>query len=193
MGRLRQFDESEVLQKAMLSFWKHGYEKTTVRTLETDMGINQFSIYATFKNKQELYKRVLANYQHQLDKDFLGALQTDNCNIKEVKDFLLRFSLSIAQGKVPNSCLMVNSVRELHQFDPKIKKIITGFFEAMKSHFVRAIKNSKQLGLLQDHLEEDQTAEYLVGIAQSMSTYSKIKTTKQIKQYIDFALGVISR
>ncbi len=188
MGRVKQFDEAEVLQRAMLSFWKRGYEKTTVRNLEHDMGINQFSIYATFKSKEQLYKRSLENYQHQLDREFLGPLRLTDSDLSDVKSFLIKFALSIAQGKIPNSCMMVNSVREIEHFDPVIRKIVVKFFDEMKALFAKAIANSVPM----KGRSLDESAEFLVGIAQSISIYSKIKSPSQIKSYINFAMDRIS-
>jgi AcrR family transcriptional regulator len=33
----------------MSLFWRNGYQNTSVRMLEKEMGINQFSIYASFE------------------------------------------------------------------------------------------------------------------------------------------------
>lgn len=189
MGRTKQFNEAEVLDKATLTFWKHGYQQTTVRDLEAEMGINQFSIYATFKNKQGLYRRVLDNYQKQLHGEFLKDLQKEECDLEDVQNFLNDFALSIASGKIPNSCLMVNSIREMDRFDPNIRRIIIHFFDNMKRHFLRALKNSSNEATPQTL---EQKAEYLVGIAQSISVYSKIKSPAQISSYIEFAVGLIT-
>ena len=196
MGRSKQFNEAEVLDKATLTFWKRGFQKTTVRDLEREMGINQFSIYATFKNKQGLYRRVLDNYQQQLNREFLSQLLHEDCTLNDVEEFLKDFALSIASGKIPNSCLMVNSLREINHFDPNIRRIVIRFFDDMKRHFLRALNNSVSSGASDDpHTLTDleQKAEYLVGIAQSISLYSKIKSPAQIKSYIEFAVGLISK
>ena len=48
MPRSKAYDRDAVLQKAMLFFWKKGYEATGIEDLEKRMGINRFSIYSTF-------------------------------------------------------------------------------------------------------------------------------------------------
>jgi AcrR family transcriptional regulator len=45
-----------VIEKAMSLFWRNGYQNTSVRMLEKEMGINQFSIYASFGNKHGVRK-----------------------------------------------------------------------------------------------------------------------------------------
>ena len=51
MPREKQYKEEEVIEKAMGLFWKNGYRNTSLRMLSKEMGINQFSINASFGNK----------------------------------------------------------------------------------------------------------------------------------------------
>ena len=74
MGRLKKYNREEVLQKAVDVFWEHGYENTSVRLLEDRLGINQKSLYAEFKNKENLFLEVLKHYQLFQGKHILAAL-----------------------------------------------------------------------------------------------------------------------
>ena len=56
MARKKAYIEEQVIEKAMNLFWRNGYESTSVRMLENEMGINQFSIYASFGSKQGVFK-----------------------------------------------------------------------------------------------------------------------------------------
>ena len=51
----KKYNEQEVVEKAMNLFWKNGYEGTSMQMLEKEMGINKFSIYASFGNKHGLF------------------------------------------------------------------------------------------------------------------------------------------
>ncbi len=191
MGRKKQFDEQKVLDKAMLSFWKHGYENTTTRQLEQDMGINQFSIYATFKNKGELFKRVLINYMMRLDQQFLQNLKKEKADIHDVEEFLLNFALSIKENKVPNSCMMVSSAMRMETFDIETREIMLNFFRFMKQLFQKALRNSIKSNNISPTNDIDQESEYLLGIAQSISIYSKVKSKDEIVNYIQFSIAKI--
>ncbi|QSB17016.1 TetR/AcrR family transcriptional regulator [Natronosporangium hydrolyticum] len=46
----------------MLTFWEHGYEGASLATLTEAMGISTTSMYATFGNKEELFRKALARY-----------------------------------------------------------------------------------------------------------------------------------
>ncbi|MBL8162818.1 MAG: TetR/AcrR family transcriptional regulator [Anaerolineae bacterium] len=62
MPRSREFDQDDVLDRAMLLFWAQGYEATSVRDLITAMGISSSSLYEAFGDKQAVFLAALARY-----------------------------------------------------------------------------------------------------------------------------------
>jgi AcrR family transcriptional regulator len=62
MGRARAFDTDEALDRAMIVFWRKGYEGTSLSDLTEAMGINRPSLYAAYGNKEELFRKVLERY-----------------------------------------------------------------------------------------------------------------------------------
>jgi AcrR family transcriptional regulator len=62
-GRVRQFDADVALDRALEVFWARGYEGATLPELTKAMGINRPSLYATFGNKEQLFRKALVRYQ----------------------------------------------------------------------------------------------------------------------------------
>ncbi|TDD06265.1 TetR/AcrR family transcriptional regulator [Nonomuraea deserti] len=62
MGRPREFDIDEALERAMQVFWERGYEGATLSDLTGAMGITKTSMYAAFGNKEQLFRRALERY-----------------------------------------------------------------------------------------------------------------------------------
>ena len=62
-GRTRQFDVDQALDRALEVFWARGYEGATLPELTSAMGINRPSLYATFGNKEQLFRKALDRYQ----------------------------------------------------------------------------------------------------------------------------------
>ncbi len=61
-GRPLSFDRSAALQNAMLLFWRHGYESTSLAALKAAMGVTAPSIYAAFGDKKQLFLEALKLY-----------------------------------------------------------------------------------------------------------------------------------
>ncbi|GAA2117272.1 TetR/AcrR family transcriptional regulator [Actinomadura alba] len=61
-GRPRGFDADEALERALLVFWEQGYEGASLANLTDAMGISTTSMYATFGNKEELFRKALERY-----------------------------------------------------------------------------------------------------------------------------------
>ncbi|MBL1108408.1 TetR/AcrR family transcriptional regulator [Streptomyces sp. 5-8] len=61
-GRPRSFDRATALEKALMAFWEHGYEATSVSDLTRVMGIGAPSLYAAFGDKRTLFDEVVRVY-----------------------------------------------------------------------------------------------------------------------------------
>ncbi|MEO0339700.1 MAG: TetR/AcrR family transcriptional regulator, partial [Bacteroidota bacterium] len=62
MARLKAFDETEVLNKAVQLFWHRGFNNTSYSQIVKHLGINRSSIYDTYGNKEALFIAALKHY-----------------------------------------------------------------------------------------------------------------------------------
>lgn len=62
MGRPREFNIDDALDRAMHVFWRKGYLGTSLSDLTEAIGINRPSLYAAFGNKESLFRKVLERY-----------------------------------------------------------------------------------------------------------------------------------
>lgn len=61
-GRPLGFDRDAALQQAMLLFWRHGYEATSVKDLVSAMAITPPSLYSAFGDKKQLFLEAVQRY-----------------------------------------------------------------------------------------------------------------------------------
>lgn len=90
MARTKQYNEHDVIQKAMNLFWKNGYETTSIRMLEKEMGINQFSIYSSFGSKHGVFVESIKAYKVQLN-SIRHKLRDSNSGTIGIKQFFYDF------------------------------------------------------------------------------------------------------
>ena len=73
----KEFCVEGALARALEVFWRHGYEGASLSDLTAAMGITRPSLYATYGNKEELFRKALDLY----DARYLGfahaALQAE--------------------------------------------------------------------------------------------------------------------
>lgn len=62
MGRKKQYQYEDVLNKGLEVFWHYGYENLTVDDLVKYTGLNRDSLYKSFGNKQQFYIKVMHHY-----------------------------------------------------------------------------------------------------------------------------------
>src|SRR6202030_4546824 len=62
MGRPRSFDIDRALDRALLVFWRKGYEGASLSDLTKAVGVNRPSLYAAFGGKEALFRKALDRY-----------------------------------------------------------------------------------------------------------------------------------
>ena len=65
MGRHREFDVEEVLDAAVKTFWRNGYEGTSYADLVEATGVERPALYSAFGNKEALFLKALARYDER--------------------------------------------------------------------------------------------------------------------------------
>ncbi len=185
MPRKKAYNPDEVLEKAMHTFWQNGYERTSVRMLEKDMGINQFSIYDCFGNKQELFIAVLKKYKNHVGNTFLKELKESEGRLADIRKFLSDYSRTVREGKQANGCLMVNTSLEVGHKDKKVLQQLELYFEFIKRILKHVLEKAKTIGEVSPDFDIERNALFLLGTLQGLSVYAKFQQPEEIDIFID--------
>ena len=62
MGRTKQYDRIDLLNRAVELFRRQGYNGTSTAELVAELGVNRKSMYAEFGSKQQLFEATLEHY-----------------------------------------------------------------------------------------------------------------------------------
>ncbi|ESK57155.1 hypothetical protein F990_00350 [Acinetobacter tjernbergiae DSM 14971 = CIP 107465] len=106
-GRPKCFNEQQALEKAMLLFWEHGYEATSISDLTHALQLTAPSLYSSFGDKTGLFYKCIDYY-----------LAHEACPIEaiflEAKTAKVAFELflydnvqRLAQSNKPTGCMLV--------------------------------------------------------------------------------------
>lgn len=138
LGRPRQFDENEILDRAVDVFWCRGANGATTRFLESDLGLTQSSIYNAFGSKNELMLRAIDRYNERLDRDVVAPLDTDAAGEAELLDFVDDVLEWITEPAHPG-CLLLNTLGQLGSVDDALVERARGYRQRVRSVLARAL------------------------------------------------------
>ncbi|MCB4798034.1 TetR/AcrR family transcriptional regulator [Neotamlana laminarinivorans] len=181
MPRTKNYNETEVIEKAMNLFWRNGYETTSMQMLEKEMGINKFSIYASFGNKNGVFLESIKCYKQKLNK-LIAKLEQSTKGVKAIKTYFYDFIEFSKETEYGKGCLITNTANELSpDADEKIKEVLSSFTNVVRNVFVNTLKQEKHLN--QTLLEEQ--ADYLIVAMFGLSSASRVFNSTQLENYIE--------
>ncbi|WP_075341150.1 TetR/AcrR family transcriptional regulator [Tenacibaculum agarivorans] len=182
MARKKAYIESEVIDKAMHLFWRNGYECTSMQQLEAEMGINKFSIYASFGSKTGVFLESIKAYKRKLS-EITVKLEQSNNGVEGVKQYFYDFlEFSKDKSKFVRGCLITNTANELNEdSDPTIKKQLTDFTSHIRTLFENNVRQMNSLS----EVEIQEKADYLIISMYGLASASRVFTKSQLDIYIE--------
>jgi TetR/AcrR family transcriptional repressor of nem operon len=141
LGRKKNYDEAEALEKAMFLIWRKGYEAVSTRELATAMGINQFSLYASFESKEVLFGRALDLYFQRIIKDWvLKPMVVPGAGKDALRQFFEVF-VNTGDGTYPAGCMIFNTMATDEAQRPVIKLTIEKYEAVVTKCFKDIIRH----------------------------------------------------
>jgi TetR/AcrR family transcriptional repressor of nem operon len=139
MGRRKKYDEAEALEKAMYLFWRNGYDSVKTRDLADAMGINQYSLYASFQSKEALFVSALEQYLQVIICDWLIKPLIDQADgLKAIRQFFEVF-VEPGDGTIPSGCLICNTIVGTEQPNADVQQVIDRYQSMLANAFAGAL------------------------------------------------------
>ncbi|MEM7653220.1 MAG: TetR/AcrR family transcriptional regulator, partial [Pseudomonadota bacterium] len=113
MGRPKEFDSDDAIDRAMHALWKHGYESCSVKALSELLDITRSSFYNTFGTREALFRLALDRYA-EISPNIALAQATENTPLKPLLTSVFREVCAIRTADPDGrGCLALNSMVEL--------------------------------------------------------------------------------
>lgn len=139
MGRKKGYDEEEALEKAMFLFWRKGYRAVSTRDLASEMGINQYSLYASFQSKEELLGKALGRYLQQIVATWLLVPLNDPADgLAAIRRFFETF-VEPGDGTYPVGCFICNIMAEADCPSTEVQTVIDKYQSMLTGAFAGAL------------------------------------------------------
>ncbi len=187
-GRPREFDTEKALDTALLLFWRHGYEGTSLAALTQAMGINMPSLYAAFGNKEELFRKVLDRYIQKPASYLPNALKQPSA--RAAAETLMRGAIDMVMNRNhPDGCLLVQGALASGPLAESARSELSrrraGAEAAVRRRFERAMAE----GDLPASVDAAKLARYIITVVWGMSVQAAGGATRsQLREVTEVAM-----
>lgn len=164
MGRHKNYDRAEIAQKAMAVFWRDGFHGTSTQALVDAMGVNRFSVYAEFGNKQNLYEAALAAYDQDVVTAHFQALESAQAGLPDIEAVFEGLSVSAGQPGSELGCFMCNCATERAPYDPGSQVFVHKHVQRIGAALTHALANAQQAQHIRADVDTVQQGQFLATV-----------------------------
>jgi AcrR family transcriptional regulator len=188
MGRPREFNVDQALDKALNVFWRNGYEGTSIADLTEAMGINPPSLYAAFGNKEKLFRKALDRYVQQRTSFWNEAAEKPTA--RGMVEHLLRESADFLTEECnPPGCMLVRNAMQCSAAEESIERELASRRATGEVILRERLAAAKQSGELPADLDPQDFARYLMTVLEGMSLRAASGSSREeLHKVADMAL-----
>jgi AcrR family transcriptional regulator len=170
LGRPREFDLDNALDRALQVFWQRGYEGASVAELCQAMGINPPSLYAAFGNKEKLFHQVLERYVAERGRFWDESLAEPDP--RRMVERLLRGSADfLTDACNPPGCLLVRGAIACSEMAQDVHYELVARRKAAQERLEQRLHAAKAAGALPADIDPGDFARYVATVLEGMSVH----------------------
>ena len=189
-GRPLSFDRDAALHRAMLLFWRHGYEGTSLAELTAAMGVTPPSVYAAFGDKKRLFLAAVDRY-------LAGPVTLERMleaapSAREAVDTLLRgAAIGFTGADTPPGCLLASAAISCSAGAGDVRDHLAALRRDVEDKLRRRIIAGIAAGEMAAGTDADALAGHAVAVVQGLSTLARDGAGRdKLLRVVDAAMAV---
>jgi TetR/AcrR family transcriptional repressor of nem operon len=179
MARPREFDESAVLNAAILCFWKRGYEATSVRDLVDHTGITAASLYNAFGDKRALYEKALDHYVEENVADRIRRCESLP-PLRAIEAFFEEIVKRSLNDRDRKGCMLVNAALDVAPHDAAFRKVVAEVLIGIEAFFQRCVRAGEADGTITRSLPAETLAQNLLGVVMGIRVLARVRPERAL-------------
>jgi len=181
--RYKEYNVNRVAEKCMFLFWEHGFGGSPIKDIVEATGVNRFSLYHEFENKEGILYGALKLYRERYCDDKFAILEKDG----RPEQLLANFYLSFLNSNNPvEGCFFIHVGTEMADSDPQIKALLKEYLHEIEKLFIE---------LLEKHSDTKENASFLarhlIGLYCTSMSFCLIHTEEQRLSHISNGINLI--
>lgn len=176
------------MEAALRVFWEKGYEGASLADLTAAMGINKPSLYATFGDKAELFRKV-ADHYIRTRTGFVAEALSEASARNAVKRLLTETAEVLTDPHNPRGCLLVQGALACGDEADCIKKELAIRREGGELLLRERLLRAQREGELPPSVDAKALSRYYVTVLRGMSVESSAGARRRdLQNVVDLAM-----
>lgn len=171
-GRPLSFDRDAALHKAMLLFWEHGYEATSLNDLTSALAVKPSSIYSAFGDKKQLFFDAVDLY-------LTGPVSLDTMLSQApsahaaVKTMFEGAAVGFTGNATPSGCLLASAALSCSDSAADVRQKLGAIRRGIETRLRERILLDVERKQLGPDVDADALAGMAMAVIQGMSTAAR--------------------
>ena len=171
-GRPLSFDRDAVLQQAMLTFWRYGYETTSIVDLTKAMGVSAPSLYATFGDKEQLFLEAIRLYAGDTAAT-ARAIEGAATAYDAARDMLTAAAITYTGDATPRGCLLASATASGSSASADVQHAVAEIRRDIQRHLRKRIARDIASGVLLPETNAAALSGFVMAVTQGMSVLAR--------------------
>jgi len=181
--RYKEYNRDAVLEKAIRLFWQKGFNGCSINEIVKATGVNRFSLYHEFGNKEGILYASLELYRERYSKNKLDILKTSDGGLHET---FIQFYTAFLENSHPMAgCYFIHVGTELADVDEQIRKSL--------SNYLNEIQLQIQDLLIRNNIDEKSKiyAKHFLGLFCTVMSFCLIHSPTEYREYVANGINII--
>ena len=184
MARPQQFDRDEVLDHALLVFWKKGYESASIQDLVDATGLNRGSLYNSFGDKAELFALVMDRYRANSPAKPLVVAANDLENVTDARALIVKFFSDLVERAQKDGdhkgCLLTNTTAGFYGCTDAMTDWVRETLKGLEEALTTLVEHGQISGKITSDAKPNAIARSLVASAQGLNVLARTGAKPQM-------------
>ena len=171
-GRPLSFDRDIALEQAMLTFWRYGYETTSIVDLTTAMGVTAPSLYTAFGDKKRLFLEAIRRYAGDPE-TMMRAIDGGATAFDVARDMLTAAAVAFTGKTTPKGCLLASATASGSSDSADVQRAVANIRASIDERIRARIERDVAARLLPAETDAAALSGVVMTVIQGMSTLAR--------------------
>lgn len=156
----------------MLTFWRHGYETSSISELTAAMGITAPSLYAAYGDKKQLFLEAMRLYAGS-PYDMEQALSEAPSALEAAQRMLVAAAEAFTGELTPRGCLLASATASGSDASAEVQRAVAQVRHQIRSRLKDRIDRDVSQGRLPADTDSDSLAGLVIAVIQGLSVLAR--------------------